>query len=269
LDPVRAETASLEELFKYTVDLIPRAFRDSEAIGARTRIADRSFLTENFRETEWVLTQDIVVRGQTVGAVEVHCREEASLTEGGPFSKGKRHFLEILAARLGELVRRGLSEDAQLRNLANFEELTRIIERQRAAHKEISTPVLEVWDKVLMVPIAGIMDSQMLMDLMDKLLSAISSKRARFVIIDLTGVLVVDTGTADHLIRLAQGVSILGASCIFTGIRTDVARTILMLGVDLSSVKTLPSVEDGLRECLRQMGGARVAGMIWASLFRM
>jgi rsbT co-antagonist protein RsbR len=126
-----------------------------------------------------------------------------------------------------------------------------------------------VWDKVLIVPLAGMVDDQREAELMDKLLSTTSSKRARFVIVDITGVQTVDTHAAGTLVRLAHGVAMLGASYILTGIRPEVARSLSCLGIDLYNVKTLPTVEYGLRQCLRQMGGARVAGMLWASIFRM
>src|SRR5690349_16718596 len=105
LDPARTEAASPEELLQHTVDLIPLAFRDPEVTCARANVAHRSFLTKNFRETPWVLTQDIRVGGQRVGTVEVHFRDEASLVEIGRLSRGKAHFLEILVARFGDLLR--------------------------------------------------------------------------------------------------------------------------------------------------------------------
>lgn len=269
LDPAFTETASLEELFQHTVDLIPLAFGEPEAVCARAKISERSFLSKNFREAAWVLDRSILVQGQTIGTVEVHCREGASPTGDGTFSEGKRRFLEIVAARLGELVRRGLAEDAQLGQSEALREHIRLIERQQEAIRLLSVPVLEIWDKVLMLPVAGTMDSARVADLTDKVLSAVSSKRAQFVIIDITGVQVMDTQLAHYLLVLAQSVRLLGALYILTGVQPDVAMTMSQLGVDVSNVTICASAQDGLQECLRQMGRARVARMLLASILGM
>ncbi|WP_437554609.1 STAS domain-containing protein [Sorangium sp. So ce367] len=269
LNPDITEKASLEELFQHTVDLVPLAFGDPEATSARAKIGERAFLTKSFRETAWVLAQDIVLQGQAIGAVEVHCREEHSLAGGDAFSKGKRYFLEIVAARLGELVRRGLAEDAQRREEAELRERLEYTERQLQAVRSSSLPVLEVWDKVLMVPVFGSLDLERVAELMDRLLPAISSKRARFVIIDVGGVESIDTASVGQLYRLAASVRMLGASYILAGIKPEVAQTLVSLDVDLAEIKSCASLCDGLRECLRQMGVARVTGMLVASIFRM
>jgi anti-anti-sigma regulatory factor len=268
MDPARPEAASLEGLFQGTVDLIPLAFRDPEAICARARIADRSFQSKSFRETPWVIAQNILVDGKTVGTVEVYCREEPSPAAGGPFSKGKRYFLEIVAARLGELVRRGLAEDAERRVQEELREKLDVIEAHRNAIRDLSTPVLEVWDRVLLVPLIGTMDSARTSEVAERTLEAVTRKRARFVIVDITGVQVVDTAVANHLVGMASAVKMLGASCILTGMGLTVVQTMVGLGIDLHNIKTAQSLEDGLRECLQQMGAARIVGLILTSIFR-
>ncbi|XYH97469.1 STAS domain-containing protein [Sorangium sp. So ce1128] len=253
MDPARTETATFEELFQYTVDLIPLAFRDSAA-SSRAMIEGHSFLTKVFRETPWVLTQNIVVKGQPIGTVEVHCHEETSLANG-PFLKEKRRFLEIVAARLGDLVRRRWDQYELTARLDS-------IERQQQVIRDLSVPALEVWNEVLLVPLIGVMDSVRTADLMDTVLSAVSSKRARFVILDLTGIQVVDTRVASHIIELGGAVRLLGASYILTGIQSEVAKSMVSLGVDLSSsssdTKFYRQVNDALPECLRQMARNRV-----------
>ncbi|WP_438044391.1 STAS domain-containing protein [Sorangium sp. So ce128] len=269
LNPDITEKASLEELFQHTVDLVPLSFGDPEATCARAKVGERSFLTKNFRETAWVLAQDIVLQGQAIGAVEVHCREEALLAGPDAFSKGKRYFLEIVAARLGELVRRGLAEDAQRRQEEELRERLEFTQRQLQAISSSSLPVLEVWDKVLVVPVFGLIDLDRVAELMDRLLPAISIKRARFVIIDVGGVELMDTASAGHLYRLSASVRMLGASYILTGIKPEVAQALVSLDMDLSELKSYAHLCDGLRECLRQVGAARVAGTLLASIFRM
>ena len=88
---------------------------------------------------------------------------------------------------------------------------------------------------------------------MERLLNEIVSKQCRYVIIDITGVEVVDTATADHFIKLIKSAELLGAYSILTGIRPAVAQTMVEIGVDLSSITTLGNLQDGLRECISQM----------------
>jgi anti-anti-sigma regulatory factor len=252
LDPARTETATFEEVLQHTINLIPLAFRNSGA-SARTRIEQYSFQTKDFRETPWVLTQNIVVKGQTIGAVEVHCHEETSLANG-PFLKGKLRFLEILAARLGDLVHRRWNE-------YELEARLRLIEAQQQVFRDLSVPVLEVWNEVLLVPLLGVMDSVRTAELLDTVLSTVSSKGARFVILDMTGIHAVDTRVASHLIELGSAIRLLGAAYILTGIQADVAKTMIALGIDFSGAnpKFYRQVKDVLPECLRRMAHNRAS----------
>jgi rsbT co-antagonist protein RsbR len=127
-----------------------------------------------------------------------------------------------------------------------------IIERQRQAIDELSTPILQIWDDILALPLIGVVDSQRSMDVMERLLTEIVARQASFVILDITGVDVVDTRTADHFIKVIKAAELLGTKCILTGIRPAVAQTLVEIGVDLSSVVTLRNIQEGLKECLRQ-----------------
>ena len=107
-----------------------------------------------------------------------------------------------------------------------------IIERQRSVIRDLSTPIIEVWDSVLTLPMVGVVDSKRAADVMDDLLAAIVDKRARFAILDLTGVEIVDTKTASYLIELIRAIRLLGAEGVITGIRPNVAQTMVSLGLD-------------------------------------
>jgi rsbT co-antagonist protein RsbR len=126
-----------------------------------------------------------------------------------------------------------------------------LIERLRCAVDELSNPILEVWDDVLVMPVIGIVDSQRAADMVQRLLTEVKRTQASFVIIDLTGVEIVDTRTADHLMKLMRKVEIIGARCVLTGVRSAVAETLVDIGVDFGRVTTLRNLKHGLREALR------------------
>ncbi|MFS8066235.1 MAG: STAS domain-containing protein [Byssovorax sp.] len=139
--------------------------------------------------------------------------------------------------------------------IASEREKNDLLERMQTAVQELSTPILELWDDVLALPVIGIIDSRRSAEMTEQLLEEVVRKQARFVIIDITGVELVDTATADRFIKLVSAVEYLGATCMLTGTRSAVAQTLAALGVDLGSLITLRTLKDGLRECVRLRGG--------------
>jgi rsbT co-antagonist protein RsbR len=129
----------------------------------------------------------------------------------------------------------------------DLEEKLAMIEVQRAAIRELSTPIIEVWDGILCLPVVGVLDSTRSAEMTEALLVAIVEKQARSAIIDITGIQVMDTATADHFLRMARAVRLLGANCVLTGINAGIAQTIVHMGVDLSGVVTLRSLRDALQ----------------------
>lgn len=134
------------------------------------------------------------------------------------------------------------------------------IRRQQFAIQELSTPILQLWDNVLALPIIGVVDTMRSADIMERLLAEVTERQSRFVILDITGVEVVDTKTADHFIKVIKAAELLGSTCILTGIRPAVAQTLVELGIELSSIATLRNLQEGLKECLRLMGDELRAG---------
>lgn len=130
-----------------------------------------------------------------------------------------------------------------------------LIDRLRIALDELSTPVLELWRDVLALPVIGLVDTQRSAQMTERLLSEVATRRARYVIVDLTGVEVLDTGTADRFVALARSVRMLGAECVITGIRPSVAQTMVSMGVDLGGIVTLRNLAHALEWCMRR--GAR------------
>ena len=112
---------------------------------------------------------------------------------------------------------------------------------------EISTPVLSVWKDVLVLPLIGTLDTRRTKDIMEKALTRLAEEKARILIIDITGVPVIDTMVADHIVRLAAAVRMMGGECVITGISPATAMTIVSLGVDLSTLSTGASLAEGLK----------------------
>lgn len=134
--------------------------------------------------------------------------------------------------------------------LAVIERQLQIIQEQREAIRVLMTPVIQVWDGVLMAPVLGALDQDRAASMMDQLLGEVARTRSRHVIIDLTGVESIDAATAHHVIRLAAAVELLGARGIVVGIQPRVAVTIVGSGIDLSRVTTLANLREALLFCM-------------------
>ena len=134
-----------------------------------------------------------------------------------------------------------------LRDLTQLKAAQAEILRKSQDILELSTPVLSVWKDVLVLPLIGTLDTRRTKDTMEKALTRLAEEKARVLIIDITGVPVIDTMVADHLVRLAAAVKMMGGECVITGISPATAMTIISLGVDLSSMSTGASLADGLK----------------------
>ncbi|HOX45451.1 MAG TPA: STAS domain-containing protein [Myxococcota bacterium] len=155
-----------------------------------------------------------------------------------------------LDARVGKQVEESPEElIAQLAKLLNA--TIENISRQQNVIHELSTPVLQLWDDILVLPVIGLVDSRRSLDIMERLLHQIVEKQARYVIMDITGVDLVDTKTADHFIKVIKAAELLGTTCVLSGIQPAVAQTLVEIGVDLTSILTLRDLSEGLKECLR------------------
>lgn len=130
------------------------------------------------------------------------------------------------------------------------------IERQQLAIKELSTPVIDLWDGILTLPIVGGVDSRRAADMTERLLQRIVESESRCVIIDLTGVEILDTKTADHLVKMTQAVRLIGALPVITGIGPEIATTLVDLGVDLIQLRTVRTLKEGLKLCFRYLAAA-------------
>jgi rsbT co-antagonist protein RsbR len=128
------------------------------------------------------------------------------------------------------------------------------IERHQAAIRELSTPVIRVHERILLLPLVGTIDSHRANQVMDSVLLKVSEAQAKCIIIDIAGVPVVDTKVADSLVKTTAAVRLLGAQTILTGITAQVARTIIQLGVDISTMHTLSRLAEGIELALSLVG---------------
>lgn len=177
------------------------------------------------------------------------------------------HYLRLIATRLFE--ERGHSPDA----LAQYRSIQKIVffdmsiaietyiaasmealQRHQMAIRELSTPVIKLYERVLLLPLIGTIDTSRAMQVMENVLLRVVEVQARVLIMDIAGVAVVDTRVAQHLLQTTEAVRLLGASTILTGIRAQVAQTLVQLGVDLSAMHTRATLEEGLELALSMTG---------------
>jgi len=129
-----------------------------------------------------------------------------------------------------------------------------LINRQQQEMLELSTPVVELWHGILALPLIGTLDSARTQIVMQNLLEALVAKGADLAIIDITGVPTVDTLVAQHLLKTVAAARLMGAECIISGIRPQIAQTIIHLGVDLGEVITKANLADAFRVALQKRG---------------
>lgn len=129
-----------------------------------------------------------------------------------------------------------------------------VIARQQEELLELSTPVIRLWEGVLALPMIGTLDSQRTQVVMEALLQRLVDERAPIAILDITGVPTVDTLTAQHLLKTVAAARLMGAECIISGVRPQIAQTIVHLGVDLGDVTTKATLADALQTALKRIG---------------
>jgi rsbT co-antagonist protein RsbR len=134
------------------------------------------------------------------------------------------------------------------------EERERVINEQQEAMRELSTPVLQLRDRLLILPIIGVLDSARARQLTEQLLGAIRDNRATVVVIDITGVATIDRTVANHLVQTVEASRLMGARTILTGLSSEIAQTLVDLDVDLGMMKTVGDLQGGLEEAERLAG---------------
>ena len=174
---------------------------------------------------------------------------------------------EELLAEIERLNQRGAALQARVSELEYVEQALRESETQMReinTHqqqlldmiREISSPVIPVHDEVLVLPLVGTIDSARSSRIMETLLTGVQEHSAEVVIIDITGVPIVDTAVANHLIQATRAATLLGAHCVLVGVSAEVAQTLVQLGVDLSTLVTRSNLQAGITYALARQGRA-------------
>jgi rsbT co-antagonist protein RsbR len=211
-------------------------------------IAPRAGATKATLKTEDELKQVILEMFgvlRSVEAGELLTRVPIRYAETEPMSA----LAETVNAVIQQLSRVRQETEAYQREI---DDQLATIEKQRAAIKELSTPMIEVWEGCLCVPVVGVIDSSRAAEMTSALLAAVVEKKVRFTIIDITGIEAMDTRATDHFLRMARSVRLLGAECVLSGINPNVARSIIHMGVELSGIETYRSLRDALQRYVRR-----------------
>jgi rsbT co-antagonist protein RsbR len=140
------------------------------------------------------------------------------------------------------------------------QERERVIRQQQEAIRELSTPVLQVRERLLILPIIGVIDPQRARQLTEQLLRGIRTNRAKVVVIDITGVAAMDATVANHLVQTVEASRLLGATVIVTGLSPEIAQTLVTIGVNLSKMNTVGDLQGGIEQAERLLGYKVVMG---------
>ena len=253
-------TAELESTGLYR-NIKPEEFRQQTAEFVRLLIAGAG-KTESgdLREASWdemrqyleklsyIRVQQGFDSQQTAGFIFSFKRPLMPLLQG-EYSEESAMLAEQLWA-LSELI-----DDLGLQTVRAFQKSREaVIKRQQEELLELSTPVVKLWDGVLALPMIGTLDSQRTQVVMESLLQRIVDTGAEIAIIDITGVPTVDTLVAQHLLKTVTAIRLMGADCIISGVRPQIAQTIVHLGLDLQGIVTKASLADALALALRRSG---------------
>jgi rsbT co-antagonist protein RsbR len=134
------------------------------------------------------------------------------------------------------------------------QERERVIRQQQEAIRELSTPVLQVRERLLILPIIGVIDAQRARQLTEQLLRGIRQNRAKVVVVDITGVPTIDSTVANHLVQTVEASRLMGAGVIITGLSSEIAQTLVTIGVDLSKMNAVGDLQGGIEEAERLLG---------------
>jgi anti-anti-sigma regulatory factor/putative methionine-R-sulfoxide reductase with GAF domain len=225
-------------------------------------------------ETRSEMVLPLISRGEIIGALTVRSTQEAAfgdedivvfqtmadqlanaITNAWLYEQSQEAYAEVeqqVRERTVELERE-IDEREQAQ--AESERLQQeVIEAQKQALQELSTPIIPVMERVIVMPLVGSIDSMRARDITRRLLAGIREHRAKVVILDITGVPMVDSGVAGYLNKTIQAARLKGAQIVVTGISDAVAETIVDLGIDWSKIETLRDLQTGLRVALAKMG---------------
>ena len=284
LAPIRAENGALTGFVKVARDITERRqseamFRDllESAPDAMVIVGNEGRIMLVNRQTEQLFgySRDALIGREVEMLVPPRFRERHPSHRDGFFSNpavrpmgvglelagvrrdGEEFPVEISLSPLQ--THRGLLVSAAIRDVTQRHEQDVRLRRQQDEILELSTPVIQVWDKVLALPIIGTLDSERAARMTESLLERIAQEQAEVVILDISGVPTTDTQVAQHLLRTVQAATLMGASSILSGVRPETARAIVHLGIDLGRLSSRSNLRQALQlafQIVRERAGA-------------
>jgi rsbT co-antagonist protein RsbR len=232
--------------------------------------SDESVLqrVQSMQDDYWALfmtgqvDDDYVARRRRVG--EAHARIGLTLNT---YFAGMNMFMELFShclegeslddgerAKMEESVTKLLHLDTAVVVETYNHLIEETLTAQAKSLMEMSTPVTQIWSGILLLPIVGIIDSKRARDIMNATLAKIGETQARIFILDISGVGVVDTAVANHLIKITRATRLMGCDCTISGVSPSIAQTIVDLGIDVGRIKTTATMKDALGDAFQRVG---------------
>jgi len=210
------------------------------------------------------ITEPIVTLQKGIVAMEMGDEDRRVETDAddeiGELSRAFERMLSEVRQSRAELEEYNLNLETQIeertKRLTESEEyLKELVNKLRISQEGLSAPVVQIWDRILALPLIGAIDEQRIETIMGTLLSEVTRTQSDVVILDVTGVHEIDTYVTNQLIRIVAAAQLLGADCIVTGVRPESAQTIVELGIDMSDIVTRRTLQEGLAYALKLTGG--------------
>lgn len=252
----------VDELYEYMREALAHEFHihfpDDASLARAQSLSRRAWI--DFFDARW--DDDYVKSRIRIGEVHAQLQVQprhylATMNKAlhlwSDFACSSEKKIQNLSKSIESLWRVGQMEGALVVDVYSSR-TSEIISQQSRALTDMSTPITAIWDGILMLPVVGIVDSRRAQDIMQRMLEQIAEKRAIVFILDISGVAVVDTAVANHLIRMTKAARLMGSYTVVSGLSPSVAQTIVELGIEVGDMKTTGNLQDALKIAFERAG---------------
>ena len=258
-DVVDAQIDGIVENFYVWLSKLPDFdhFFTDEHIVERVKELQKAYWSDFFRNER---DEQYIAKRRLVG--ETHARIGLSL---GSYCAAMNQMHSLIVSRLSaeksasadlDIVAKFMNMDMAIVIETYSKVINESIAAQSQALMEMSTPVTQIWEGILMLPVVGIIDSKRAQEIMATTLSKISETQAQVFIMDISGVAVIDTQVANHMIQVTKATRLMGCESTISGLSPSIAETIVQLGIDVGKVRTTATLKDALSSAFRRIGMA-------------